>query len=200
MKQHRKGVKVHELLQTAVTTQQTHERNFSLLDLEEKGKNYNITKLPYSVMEYEPVIQKRLHVVHRGAFPEKKEMCLNTNLVATHELNFSRTISEKTHFETKAHGLDLFESLTMQKTVKNIEPLKKERIKYSNIKPFSVVDVKETRRNLSGEDNQPKLFNMMSRVLGENAELKKNLEICKKIINVYQSSVDESLKTMLNFP
>lgn len=145
-------------------------------------------------MEYEPAIQKQLHRIPTPAIQEHVSICKYSSDAALPELSRKTTSLEKEDLNESSHlqfSL-LFPHLELGEENRSATLSKGDLSSVREVELGPSREYTEARIVSSkvDEEDHRKLLKTISKVLDENANLKKQLEICNKIINHYQSSFE----------
>lgn len=153
----------------------------------------------YTTSEYEPSVEKRTQFEQ----PQMRSSHQPTSSQQIHQLSLLSINVKTPHadkVEAEPSNLTSLLPLTTQAMLKGshhaVFPKLQSLGISENIAPTTTLNMKYNYKETTvdnGEieniDEQGKLLKKINKILDENTTLKKNLEICQKIINIYQTNM-----------
>jgi len=187
LKQHKRGAKVHDVLTSPTMQDPSQDCNESKVHHELSIDCDKPTWL--SCSEYEPAIQKRLQI-EKPSIPQLAP----TASKQIHQLSVFGVNLKTERLDSGASSGRLLPSATQVRTNGNLTsgPFSDLTGTLSNSARKSGKDIKDELDLGSGNQlDQTKLLKSINKVLDENMALKQHLEVCQKIISIYQANLGE---------
>lgn len=173
LKQHQRGAKVHENLIDSKSV--TYE----------DGRNTDLSSHVGEAASYEPPIIKRQHIE-----PQLTSVIKITN--NGNNLNNPFGL-EKPHELSQNHLLPL--NILAHNTLNNPHPQGLNALNMASAafnQNHAPTNESATTKTTGSPDDQAALLKKINKILDENTVLKKHLEICQKIISIYQTNMNSN--------